>query len=78
MRSTLVSIACTESPPALLNIDDLAARLRLHPRTIWRMRDRGTMPPPFKVGNSVRWHASQIDDWIARGCPPCRREGASR
>jgi len=73
-----MSVSVSSSPPTLLDINDLAARLRLSHRTIWRMRDKGTMPPSFQVGKSVRWHAAAIDRWIEQGCPPCRREGAAR
>ena len=74
-----MSTAALESSPAspaLLDINDLAARLRLSHRTIWRMRDRGIMPPSFNVGKSVRWHADQIDAWITKGCPALQRNGS--
>jgi predicted DNA-binding transcriptional regulator AlpA len=60
-------------PPAVYDAEGVAARLRVSPRHVWRMRDAGSMPPPIRLGRLVRWRASAIDDWIAAGCPPIQK-----
>lgn len=42
---------------------DLVKRLRVDRSTVTRWIQRGVLPPPFKVGNVVRWPASTIDRW---------------
>ncbi|WP_437186684.1 helix-turn-helix transcriptional regulator [Planctomicrobium sp. SH668] len=63
-------------PPPLLTVDDLAAVLKVSKRTIWRMRSCCQLPKPVKVGGGVRWRKSDIDAWIAQGCPtlPVRKQ----
>ncbi len=56
-------------PSPLLTVDDLAALLKVSPRTIWRMRSCCQLPKPVKVGGGVRWRQSDIESWIAQGCP---------
>ena len=38
-------------------------------RTIRRWSRDGRMPPPVKIGKSVRWDADVIREWIKQGCP---------
>ncbi len=57
---------------ALLTVDDVAELLSVSPRTVRRMADSGAMPRPLKLASLVRWRRSDIDRWLADGCPSCR------
>lgn len=56
----------------LIGVRDVATITSLAPRTIWRYRDAGYLPPPIKIGTAVRWRRSDIEAWIADGCRPVR------
>ena len=58
----------------LIDVNDVAAMLKCSPRHIWRMADAGRMPRPFKIGWLCRWDRAAIAQWIADGCPSCRRQ----
>jgi excisionase family DNA binding protein len=62
--------------PLLLNSREVADLIGASPRTIVRLADSGRMPRPIKVGALTRWRRSELDAWIARGCP--RVEGERR
>jgi predicted DNA-binding transcriptional regulator AlpA len=39
-------------------------------RSIWRYRSSGHLPKPVQVGQgAIRWRQSDIEQWIALGCP---------
>jgi predicted DNA-binding transcriptional regulator AlpA len=42
-------------------------------RTVYRLADAGKIPPGYKLGASRRWDLSEIEDFIAGGCKPPRR-----
>lgn len=56
----------------LLTVQDVAQMLQLSVRKIWEMRDCGHLPSPVRFGRSVRWRQSDIEAWIADGCPVLR------
>ena len=53
----------------LLNVIDVAARLRISPRQVWKLVSSGRLPEPVRLSRSVRWRESDIDEWIEAGCP---------
>ena len=53
----------------LIDISELANRLSVSKRTIWRLDARGAIPSPLRLGSSVRWRESEIQEWVAAGCP---------
>ncbi|MCC6153756.1 MAG: helix-turn-helix domain-containing protein [Candidatus Hydrogenedentes bacterium] len=57
---------------ALMSATELATLLGASTRHIWRMRDGGALPRPIRLGSLVRWRKSDIEKWIADGCPRCR------
>lgn len=59
----------TPTPPALLDSRQVADLLGASPRTVVRLADSGRMPRSFKVGALTRWRRSDLEAWIARGCP---------
>lgn len=50
----------------LLTPDELAAKLRVKVGTLYAWRNRRTGPPSLKVGGSVRYRRSDVDEWLAR------------
>ena len=67
----------------LLKIEQVAERLALSPSGVRKMRDADRMPAPVRLGRAIRFRASEIEAWVAAGCP-CRdkwesmRESAPR
>ena len=58
--------------PLLMTANDLAHMLAVSRLTIWRWRSAGRLPPPLRIGRVVRWKRSEIETWLAAGCPSCR------
>ena len=49
----------------LYRIRDLTSLLGVSRSTIYRMVDRGTLPPPIHISSrSPRWTAAVIEQWI--------------
>ena len=57
----------------MLDSKGVAAMLGCSPRHAVRMADTGRMPRPVKLGALTRWRRSEIEAWIANGCPRVRR-----
>ncbi len=57
----------------LLTVKDVAARLRISARQIWKLSSSGRMPAPVRVSSSVRWRAEDIARWVEMGCPSRER-----
>jgi predicted DNA-binding transcriptional regulator AlpA len=70
-----MGVSVSTPPPALLDVKAVATRLGCSSRHVWRMRDKGVLPPAVELGALVRWNSESLDDWIRRGCPPHRRQG---
>ena len=64
-----------ESAAQLIDVRAVAAELGCSQRHIYRLSDAGRMPTPVKLGALVRWRRSELSEWIANGCPSCRRDG---
>ena len=55
--------------PLLLRAAEAAALCDTSLRT-WRAWDvAGKTPQPIRIGRSLRWRASELNAWIAAGCP---------
>lgn len=57
----------------LLDVGEVAAKLHVSKRTVYRLSDAGRMPRPVRLGSLVRWGRQAIDEWVASGCPSCRQ-----
>lgn len=55
--------------PAMLTQPDVARMLQVTDRHIANLRRRNLIPPPVKLGESVRWPRRVILEWIDAGCP---------
>ncbi len=53
----------------LLKDSDVAERLAVSRRQVWKLRASGRLPEPIRMGGNVRWRESDIDQWVAEGCP---------
>ncbi len=54
------TIACDR----LLTVGQVAERLALSPRSIWKLCARGDLPQPLHLGGSRRWRESDISKYI--------------
>jgi predicted DNA-binding transcriptional regulator AlpA len=71
-------------PNPLLDIKELAKRLRIPAKTIRNKLSDGTWPmEPFRIGRALRWRESDVDRAIADLAtsttkPPKRRETSAK
>jgi excisionase family DNA binding protein len=68
----LAEIATTPES-ALLDVKSVASLLNCSERHVYRLCDAGRLPAPVRLGALVRWRRSELLDWLAAGCPTCRR-----
>jgi predicted DNA-binding transcriptional regulator AlpA len=47
----------------------VADRYAVSKRTLARLSEQGMMPPPVKIGGSLRWSDAMLKRWTAAGCP---------
>jgi excisionase family DNA binding protein len=50
----------------VLNTDEAAALLQIHPKTLQRMARQGSVPA-FRIGDLWRFRASALDGWLRSG-----------
>lgn len=64
----------------LISIKDVAKILGVSVRLGWRLRDSGKLPLEVRIPSSrlVKFRRSDIETWIADGCPDPRRARAAR
>lgn len=60
----------SDQGPLVLTSNELARMLKISMRSLWRLRSAGLLPAPIQVGSSIRWRADEVQQWIAKGCPP--------
>ena len=53
----------------LLTVKDIASRLSVSQRQVWKLNASGRLPEAVHVASSIRWRAADIDEWIRLGCP---------
>lgn len=53
----------------LLSIGAVAEKLDVSPRAVSKWAAAGRLPAPVRIGRTVRWRASDIDRFMALGCP---------
>jgi excisionase family DNA binding protein len=59
--------------PAVMTVREVAAYLRVHPSTIYRLLKQGKIPA-FRIDSDWRFHVKTIDEWRLRmeAHPPVR------
>ena len=56
-----------EHPGHLLRVEQVAERLSVARRTVWRWLAQGRLPPPLRLSpGCVRWRAADIEAHLAR------------
>lgn len=50
-------------------VKDVAARLGVSDRAIWKWNAAGKIPDPIRLGRSVRWDLDELERWIDASCP---------
>jgi excisionase family DNA binding protein len=63
----------SDTPPALLDVNEVAKQLGCSARHVYRLCDGGKMPRPVRLGALVRWNRAAIEAWITQGCPIVRQ-----
>lgn len=53
----------------LLNVEEVARLLKISSRSVNRLRSAGHLPEPVELLGSIRWRRSDIEAWVAAGCP---------
>lgn len=51
-------------------VREIADRLGVSDSTLYRWITEGKVPPPIRIGSTMRFPREQIDKWIEDGCPP--------
>lgn len=72
-------VAGQETAPAVnavfLSIEQVAKTLGCSSRHVRRLADSHRIPHPIKLGALLRWLKTDVDQWIASGCPSCGKGG---
>lgn len=58
-----------ETPDLLVDTKAAAKTLGLSTRSIYKLLASGHIPPPVRIGRSVRWDMRTMKGWIEAGCP---------
>ena len=64
---------CSDVPSAMWDVTDVARVLKCSPHHVRRLVQAERMPAPVKLGQLVRWRATELRDWVRAGCPPRSR-----
>jgi predicted DNA-binding transcriptional regulator AlpA len=63
----------------LLTAHEVADRLTVSVRTVWRWAGKGQLPPPIHIGGITRWRMRDIEAFIRQtvygSAPPARVAG---
>jgi len=59
----------TKQTAQLLTAKTLAGILSTSVRTVWRYRSSGRLPATVCIAGAIRWRRTDIEQWIAMGCP---------
>ncbi len=70
--------ALTPAAAALLDVGNVAAMLDVSKQHVRRLADAGKLPRPIRLGSLVRWRRTDLDAWLAAGCPSCRQDRGAR
>lgn len=65
--ATLLPSLSAPVAPEFVSADDVAVILRVSRRTVFRMRQRGELPPPVEVSRRiVRWRLTELQEHLAK------------
>lgn len=60
----------TINEAALVDALTCAKMCSMHRASWYKSVAKGKTPAEVRIGGMVRWRKSEIQDWIAAGCPP--------
>lgn len=66
---TTTATSETAANERMIRVADLAGRLGISTRQVFKLLSAGRLPAPIRLGRSVRWRESLIDEWLRAGCP---------
>ena len=66
-----------DAPDTIMNLDDLAAYVKLSKSSLYKLCQAGKVPGT-KIGRAWRFHKDVIDTWIKTGAPPTQAYGTAR
>jgi excisionase family DNA binding protein len=77
MKGTMATVAEAQAGDRLLRVGEVAGRLGVSVRAVWKNLASGRLPLPVRLGRAVRWRESEIARFIALGCvwPPPAESG---
>ncbi len=52
----------------VLTAEEVRSRYKVSRSCIWKWTRSGAMPPPRKIGRTIRWLMTDILQWEAGGC----------
>lgn len=58
----------------LVTVDEVAGKLAVSTRSVWRLVSARKIVLPIKVGGATRWREAELIRWMAAGCPPLSAE----
>ena len=58
-----------DTPPSYLSCASLARELDLSETTVRQMTEKGLLPPPIRLGGSVRWRWIDVEEVLHGGTP---------
>ncbi|MCB9852398.1 MAG: AlpA family phage regulatory protein [Phycisphaerales bacterium] len=58
----------------LLKVKEVAVRIGVSERAIWKWTQTRKFPQPIRISRSVRWDESMLDAWIAEQSHAAQRE----
>lgn len=59
-------------------VKDVATRLDVSQRAVWKWNASAKLPEPIRLGRSVRWDMNEVERWIDAGCPTRRNWDARK
>lgn len=68
MTTTKDNTAIAPRTDRLLTVHEVASRLRVSSRQVWKLAAGDQMPRPLKLARSARWRESDLARFIAAGC----------
>ncbi len=77
MKQATVTTAEPAAGDRLLRVGEVAGRLGISVRQVWKQLACRRLPQPVRMGRAVRWRDSEIARFIAAGCvwpPPAEHD----
>ncbi len=71
MRKDQSNKTPSDDDARMLTAKEVADRLRISVRGVWRQVSNKLMPEPNYIGRLARWPLRDFKEWMEKGCPPC-------